>query len=808
MRHLLLVLALGAGCADSPAPAVVDALPVDQLAPPALTLDATAVLPGQPLSFAVYGLGPGERAYVLRSSSISATGPCPGIIGGLCLDLRAPVAVLGSSLAGPSGVATLTLTVPAPVPVGLSVAFQAVAIRGLGGSASVKSQAVERETGAILPTPVEDLVVGDLVLTEVLHGPTAVPDADGEWFEVYNATAQTIDLEGLEVANLAGQTFSVGTSLVVAPGELVVLGARLDPAVNGGVDVDYAWSAFSLGSADAVVLRHGGLTLDAVAWDGGGAFPAPVGRSMSLDPAAWDEVTNDAGDAWCSAPVGIGSPGAVNDVCPVPACGDGALDPDEECDDGGLVLGDGCDDLCFLEGCPVLELLVGRWDAVGAAGTMSESARLSDGSVVIGGQLSTAGNSGAWFSAIDADGSAVTWSRNLSYISGVPLRALAAAPDGGTYVVGEYKAGGSIHDQTGVARLAADGTLLWKQYVGTATAGGINLYERPTHAVATSDGGLVVIGGVIDVSPSPAETLAMIKKVSSAGTLQWQQVWEHLGGGVGPPLANAVAELPGGSFFVGGDKPHLQSYSSNGTRLLELNGSGPLLVDDLAVTADGDLLMAARYGTNRSPQLLRITEGGATVWTRTINHTAPGSTTATRVAATPERCGAAVMDGGACPSDGDACATGSEVCTCDGSWSCEPGEQTFALAWRNTAGSNSVPSGTGAMWTTFDPDGVLLETRGLPGFSANSMAADDGGLVSIGWEGSTPTVVRTSATLDGVCDMVDYSGLSVSDWNNTFTAAVGPWAITVGPRVAAWTGGPAAEVSPTLSAVCTELFCP
>ncbi len=170
-----------------------------------------------------------------------------------------------------------------------------------------------------------DLIPGDLVLSEVMRDPDAVPDDAGEWFEITSVLEVPVDLVGLEITDTDGDpAFVVRESLVLGPGERAVLGPDPYPWENGGVTLDasYGYSDCALGNgADALVLAYGDTTVDEVAWDDGLLFPAPEGASMSLDPGATDAALNDDGARWCAAvtPYGdgdLGTPGASNDSCP------------------------------------------------------------------------------------------------------------------------------------------------------------------------------------------------------------------------------------------------------------------------------------------------------------------------------------------------------------------------------------------------------------------------------------------------------------------------------------------------------------
>jgi hypothetical protein len=174
--------------------------------------------------------------------------------------------------------------------------------------------------GASAVLGVGDLVVGDLVITEILQNPTAVSDSVGEWFEVLNTSGSDVDLDGLEITSNA--TVPVVGTLVVPAGGSVVFGVNADPLLNGGVSVAFAYgSSITLANdADEVSIGAGGAVLDEVAWDNGVTFPDPSGASMSLDPGQTDPAANDTGGNWCTGASAFGAgdlatPGTANPPC-------------------------------------------------------------------------------------------------------------------------------------------------------------------------------------------------------------------------------------------------------------------------------------------------------------------------------------------------------------------------------------------------------------------------------------------------------------------------------------------------------------
>jgi len=107
----------------------------------ALGLTVSPLQRGQPASLSAVNAQFQESVVFLASARGLGAGACPPILGGLCVDLLAPVMNLGSALADPTGAATLQLTVPPGAPL-ITMHFQAVIRRGPGGAASVKSGAV------------------------------------------------------------------------------------------------------------------------------------------------------------------------------------------------------------------------------------------------------------------------------------------------------------------------------------------------------------------------------------------------------------------------------------------------------------------------------------------------------------------------------------------------------------------------------------------------------------------------------------------------------------------------------------------
>ncbi|MBC7672988.1 MAG: lamin tail domain-containing protein [Polaromonas sp.] len=109
----------------------------------------------------------------------------------------------------------------------------------------------------------------DVIISRVMADPSLVPDDRGEWIELANLGSDSTDLRGWQLQSARDPGFTIARSLVVPPGETVMLGRNGDSTVNGGVHVDLVYTGIVLGnSGDWVVLRDAtGVTADSVEWD-------------------------------------------------------------------------------------------------------------------------------------------------------------------------------------------------------------------------------------------------------------------------------------------------------------------------------------------------------------------------------------------------------------------------------------------------------------------------------------------------------------------------------------------------------------
>jgi hypothetical protein len=168
----------------------------------------------------------------------------------------------------------------------------------------------------------------NLVINEVLANPGGtILDANGEWFELYNAGSLPVDLQNLVIADSAASGrrpyHLISSSVVVPAGGYAVLGNTTNTTNNGGVPVDYAYGAALqlANSLDAVkiarVVGTDTLTLDRTQYSSPGVS-AQNGISRELTNPALDNSNMD-GSNWADAlvtavygPGGRGTPKALN----------------------------------------------------------------------------------------------------------------------------------------------------------------------------------------------------------------------------------------------------------------------------------------------------------------------------------------------------------------------------------------------------------------------------------------------------------------------------------------------------------------
>ncbi len=223
----------------------------------------------------------------------------------------------------------------------------------LEGDASIGPYATEADDGVDNDCDGlvdEDFVsVGDIVINEMMPYPFVTDDEDGEWFELYNASARSIDLFGWSFTD-SGGSVQVDQHVVIEAGGYGLFAAHAEPLRNGKlppVDWVFDWDVFHLNnSGDSIAVAMGSTVIDELSYVPD-PWTVPEGGSMYLDPSRQDATSNDDHLPWCGTPFekaydyggegmgDFGTPAAANPagVCCHDDDGDGVDVCDGDCDD-------------------------------------------------------------------------------------------------------------------------------------------------------------------------------------------------------------------------------------------------------------------------------------------------------------------------------------------------------------------------------------------------------------------------------------------------------------------------------------------
>ncbi|MDQ6828947.1 MAG: DNA/RNA non-specific endonuclease, partial [Gemmatimonadota bacterium] len=151
-----------------------------------------------------------------------------------------------------------------------------------------------------------------LFITEVMPDPTKVADAAGEWFEIFNAGTDPVDLNGYKITSgpTGSETHTIASSVVVPATGFVVLGNNANSATNGGVNEAYSYgTSITLNNSNTdwlTIKMPDGTLVDSIAYavrtDGVPAsFTPPSGASRAVIDINVDH-TIVAGSNWKTSP--------------------------------------------------------------------------------------------------------------------------------------------------------------------------------------------------------------------------------------------------------------------------------------------------------------------------------------------------------------------------------------------------------------------------------------------------------------------------------------------------------------------------
>ena len=142
---------------------------------------------------------------------------------------------------------------------------------------------------------------GDLLISEIMANPNAVADSNGEWFEIFNASANSIDLNGLTISDDGSNshTINAGGSLFITPGEYFVLGNNADVMSNGGYFSNYEYSGFSLSnSSDQIIIQDNNFEIARLEYTGSpfgvsGFSSELINQTINPDQTAYATSPNE-----------------------------------------------------------------------------------------------------------------------------------------------------------------------------------------------------------------------------------------------------------------------------------------------------------------------------------------------------------------------------------------------------------------------------------------------------------------------------------------------------------------------------------
>ncbi|MEM6290720.1 MAG: lamin tail domain-containing protein [Myxococcota bacterium] len=162
-------------------------------------------------------------------------------------------------------------------------------------------------------------MTGEVIISEIMSNPDVIPDADGEWFELHNPSADTTyQLAGCEISGVKGEdVIMLDVDLTIEPGGYLTFAPASEADIGFVPDYEYDENYFIANGGDIISLRCDGMVIDTVDYNG---FPLEGGVSLNLDPDFFNATDNDLVASWCGGTMeyvadNAGTPGAANTEC-------------------------------------------------------------------------------------------------------------------------------------------------------------------------------------------------------------------------------------------------------------------------------------------------------------------------------------------------------------------------------------------------------------------------------------------------------------------------------------------------------------
>ncbi len=224
---------------------------------------------------------------------------------------------------------TLSGNIPDPLPnrhyqvnVDASIDQGMATFQVLLDSSEVQVEFVELIEDPVIPEGA--IAYGELLITEIMPDPSALSDTEGEWFEIYNNSDHTINLQNLILERNGSDVHTITDPIELSAGEFYVM-ART-PTATDAVNSYVYGTDISLTNSGSVVTIYNegdesapGALIFSVDY-GATGFPSGPGSSISLNPAMFNAADAVLGISWClSSSVyntgDSGTPGLMNDLC-------------------------------------------------------------------------------------------------------------------------------------------------------------------------------------------------------------------------------------------------------------------------------------------------------------------------------------------------------------------------------------------------------------------------------------------------------------------------------------------------------------
>ena len=178
----------------------------------------------------------------------------------------------------------------------------------------------ETDTEVLAASGIDAVLPGELVITEVMVdvNEPGCSDLNGEYFELYNGSADVVNLEGMLIESTDGQ-FLVTEDVLIDPGAWAVGVRDANPRCYAFTP-DFVYSTIRFRGADLLRLSNAAGAIDEV--DFRSWADVPTGASLMLSGDVLDAVNNDDPLLWCGAPdlilgadIDRGNPGVANPTC-------------------------------------------------------------------------------------------------------------------------------------------------------------------------------------------------------------------------------------------------------------------------------------------------------------------------------------------------------------------------------------------------------------------------------------------------------------------------------------------------------------